>query len=118
MINLTTADVQDAADVEKVVAAARKCWSWQRHLFTNGVCDRGKLMSAAAHHDFALGIVRRLPDQISFQVLPQRWAVERTSGWMACWRHLVRDYEKRLDVPKAMIQVSMVVVLFRRIAYP
>jgi len=32
--------------------------------------------------------------------------VERTFGWMARWRRLVRDYEKRLNVSNAMIHLS------------
>jgi transposase len=33
-----------------------------------------------------------------FEVLPRRWVVERTFGWMIRWRRLVRDYERRIDV--------------------
>jgi putative transposase len=96
MVNLSTADVQDAAGAEKIVAAVRKRWPWLKHLFADGAYDRGKLMSAAAYHDFVLEIVRKLPDQVGFQVLPRRWVVERTFGWMTRWRRLMRDYEKHL----------------------
>jgi transposase len=34
-------------------------------------------------------------DQKGFQVLPRRWVVERTFGWMMRWRRLIRDYEQR-----------------------
>lgn len=118
MVNLTTADVQDAAGAEKIVAAVRKRWPWLKHLFADGAYDRGKLASTAAYHDFVLEIVRKLPDQVGFHVLPRRWVVERTFGWMTRWRRLVRDYEKRLDVSKAMIQVSMGALLLRRVAHP
>jgi len=118
MVNLSTADVQDAAGAERIVAAVRKRWPWLKHLFADGAYDRGKLMSAAAYHDFVLEIVRKLPDQVGFQVLPRRWVVERTFGWMTRWRRLVRDYEKRLDVSEAMIHVSMGALLLRRVANP
>jgi len=36
---------------------------------------------------------------------------------MIRWRRLVRDYEKRLDVSEAMIQVAMGSLLRRRIAH-
>lgn len=117
-VNLSTADVQDAAGAERIVAAVRKRWPWLKHLFADGAYDRGKLMSAAAYHDFVLEIVRKLPDQVGFQVLPRRWVVERTFGWMTRWRRLVRDYEKRLDVSEAMIHVSMGALLLRRVANP
>jgi hypothetical protein len=43
--------------------------------------------------------------------------VERTFAWMTRWRRLVRDYEQRIDVSKAMIHVAMGSLLLRRISY-
>ena len=63
-------------------------------------------MGAAAYRDFVIEIVRSWTGQQGFQVLPRRWVVERTFGWMTRWRRLVRDYEERLDVSKAMIHVA------------
>jgi transposase len=53
---------------------------------------------AAAYRDFVLEIVRRTDQEPGFKVLPRRWVVERTFGWMTRWERLVRDYEKRIDV--------------------
>ena len=74
-------------------------------------------MGAAAYRDFVVEVVRKLPDQIGLQVLPRRWVVERTFGWMTRWR-LVRDYERRCDVSDAMIHISMDALLLRRVAHP
>ena len=46
-----------------------------------------------------------------------RWVVERTFAWMTRWRRLVRDYEKRVDVSKAMIHVALGSLLLRRIVH-
>ena len=51
------------------------------------------------------------------KVLPRRWVVERTFGWMIRWRRLVRDYERPLDVFEAMIHVAMGALLLRRVAH-
>ena len=56
----------------------------------------------AAYLGFAVEIIRRSDDQKGFQVLPRRWVVERSFGWMTRWRRLVRDYEARIDVSEAM----------------
>jgi len=116
MVNLTTADVQDAAGAEQIVAAVRKPWPW--HLFADGAYDRGRLASLVAYRDFTLEVVRKLPNQKGFQALPRRWVVERTFGSMTRWRRLVRDYEKRLDVSGAMIDIAMGSLLLRRISHP
>jgi hypothetical protein len=59
MVNLTTADVQDAAGAEEIVRAVRKRWPWLKHLFTDGAYDRGRLASLAAYKDFTLEVVRK-----------------------------------------------------------
>jgi transposase len=57
-------------------------------------------------------------DYKGFEVLPRRWVVERTFGWMTRWRRLVRDYEARIDVSQAMILVAMGGNLLRRTTHP
>ena len=82
-------------------------------------------MDKAAFLDFVIEIVRKMEGQQGFEVLPRRWVVERTPdrvrgrlfGWMMRWRRLVRDYEQRIDVSEAMIQVAMGSLLLRRIAH-
>ena len=118
MVNLTAADVQDAAGAEAIIKDVRRRWPWLKHLFADGAYDRGRLANLAAYKDFTLEVVRKLPDQKGFQVLPRRWVVERSFGWMTRWRRLVRDYEMRLDVSGAMIHLSMGALLLRRVAHP
>lgn len=118
LVNLTPADVQDAAGAEQIIAAVRRRWPWLKHLFADGAYERGRLMSQAAYRDFVLEVVRKLAAQQGFQPLPRRWVVERSFGWMMRWRRLVRDYETRCDVSEAMIFVSMGSLLLRRIAHP
>ena len=72
MVNLTTADVQDATGAQRIVATVRKCLPWLKYLFADGVHDRGKLASAAAYQDFVFEIVRKLSGQVGFQVRPRR----------------------------------------------
>ena len=117
MVNLTTADISDSAGAQAILDAIRRRWPWVKHLFADGAYDRGKLMSKAAFLDFVIEIIRRIEGEPGFKVLPRRWVVERTFGWLMRWRRLVRDYEQRLDVSKAMIHVAMGSLLLRRIAH-
>jgi len=75
-------------------------------------------MSSAAYHDFVIEVVRKLANQQGFQVLPRRWVVERTFGWMARRRRLVHDYERRCDVFGAMIHISTGALPIRGLAHP
>ena len=117
MVNLTTADISDSAGAQAVLDGIRKRWPWIKHLFADGAYDRRKLMDKAAFNDFVIEIIRRIDGEPGFKVLPRRWVVERTFAWMTRWRRLVRDYEQRIDVSKAMIHVALGSLLLRRISH-
>jgi putative transposase len=63
-----------------------------------------------------LEIVRRCDSLKGFKVLPRRWVVERTFGWLFKSRRLCRDYEVRLDHSEAMIRICMIRIMVRRLA--
>jgi putative transposase len=113
-VNLTTADISDSAGAQAVLDALRRRWPWIRHLFADGAYDRRQLMDKAAFLDFTVEIVRRT--DTGFKVLPRRWVVERSFGWLTRYRRLVRDYEARIDVSEAFIYAAMTNMIVRRIA--
>lgn len=117
MVNLTPPDISDSAGAQAVLEALRKRWPWVKHLFADGAYDRRQLRDKAAFLDFVVEVVQRLDDKPGFKVLPRRWVVERTFGWLTRWRRLVRDHEKRIDVSEAMIHVAMGSLLLRRSAH-
>ena len=118
MVNLTSADISDSAGAQTILDGIRKRWPWVKHLFADGTYDRLKLMNKASYLDFVVEVVRRCDDQKGFKVLPRRWVVERTFGWMTLWRRLVRDYEKRIEVSQAMTLVAIGDNMLRRNAHP
>lgn len=118
MVNLTTADISDSAGGQAILDGIRKRWPWVKHFFADGAYDRLQLMDKASYLDFVVEVIRRSDNQKGFEVLPRRWVVERTFGWMIRWRRLVRDYEKRIDVSHAMILVAMGGNMLRRNAHP
>lgn len=57
-----------------------------------------------------------LPDPPGrFQVLPWRWIVERTFGWMGRYRRLSKDYEATTSSSEAWIWITMSRLLLRRL---
>ena len=63
-----------------------------------------------------LEIVRRSDHAKGFRVLPKRWIIERTFGWLYKSRRLCRDYEVRLDHSEAMIRICMIRLMLKRLA--
>jgi putative transposase len=51
-----------------------------------------------------------------FQVVPWRWAVERSFAWLLNDRRHSRDYERLTTNSEAMIQLSMIRLLLKRLA--
>ena len=51
-----------------------------------------------------------------FQVIPWRWAVERTFAWLLTDRRHSQDYETLPVNSEAMIQLSMIRLLLNRLA--
>lgn len=62
-----------------------------------------------------LQIVKRTDDMRGFQVLPRRWVVERTFGWLGRCRRLSKDYEQNTKSSETMIYVAMIGVMVRRL---
>jgi transposase len=52
----------------------------------------------AAAHGIRLEVVRLPEAKKGFVLLPRRWVVERSFGWLARFRRLARDYERTADV--------------------
>ena len=75
-------------------------------------------MDKATFLDFTVEIIRRSETAKGFEILPRRWVVERTFGWIIRWRRLVKDYEQRIDVAEAMIHIAMGSLMLRRSAHP
>jgi transposase len=51
----------------------------------------------------------------AFTVLPRRWVVERTFGWLGLNRRLSKDYEGVPETTEAWIYLSMSRLLLRRL---
>ena len=64
----------------------------------------------------AVEVVRRSDYTTGFKVLPRRWLVERTIGWLMLQRRLVRDYEQTESSAEAFIYLAMIRIQLRRLA--
>lgn len=63
-----------------------------------------------------LEIVKRSDQKKKFEVLPKRWIVERTFGWLLRYRRLNMEYECLEQTSESMIYLGMIRLMLRRIA--
>jgi transposase len=64
----------------------------------------------------AVQVVKRSDNVRGFKVLPRRWVVERTFGWLLHHRRLVRDYEHTISSAEAFVHIAMIRIQLRRLA--
>ena len=54
-------------------------------------------------------------EQKGFHVLPKRWIVERTFGWLNRFRRLSKDYEQRPEMAEGFVYLSMIHLMLNRL---
>lgn len=69
----------------------------------------------ALQRRWVLEIVKRSDDVKGFKVLPKRWIVERTFGWLGRYRRHSKDYEALPASSEAMIRISMINLMLHRL---
>lgn len=81
--------------------------------------DQGYAGQAAAdqasEHGIALEIVKHTEAKKGFVLLPRRWVVERTFGWLGRFRRLARDYERLSGTLAGYHWVAALTLLLGRI---
>ena len=117
MLNVVVhpANIQDRDGGLLVLKAVRRLFPFVERIFA----DAGYQGAATAAAVRALGpwqleIVKR-SDLHGFVVLPKRWIVERTFGWMGRCRRLAKDYENRTRFATAYVHLAMIRLMLRRL---
>jgi putative transposase len=64
---------------------------------------------------YKVAVVNRPPGAEGWVKLPKRWVVERTFAWLGRYRRLSKDYEKLTETSAAMVQVSAIHHMLRRL---
>jgi putative transposase len=118
VVVVLAAQIQDRDGATMVLLRAKRRFRRLRLIWADGGY-RGRLVRwTAVTCGWVLQIVKRTDAQRGFVVLPKRWIVERTFGWLNKWRRLSKDYEVLPQTSEALIQVAMITLMVRRLARP
>jgi putative transposase len=116
---VTAASVQDRDGAKLLLEVLRHRFSRLRLIWADGAYA-GELLAwvwaLRPWRKVRLEIVKRPTGVKSFQLLPWRWIVERTFGWLGRYRRLSKDYEYLIQTSEAMIRVAMIHLMVRRLA--
>jgi transposase len=119
---VTPADVQDRDGAKLLLCMFCHSFLSLRVIFADGgyagkleafVQNMGRMFGHAA--GFALGIVRKFENQKGFVVLPRRWVIERSFGWLVKQRRLTRDHEKNPRHHEAFVYIAFIGIMTQRL---
>jgi len=103
------ASIQDQDGAKLVLANLTDLYEQLKVIFGDSAYKRNGLPDwVQAKLGCVLQPVLRPVDVSGFVVLPKRWIVERTFGWLGRYRRHSKDYERNPDSSVAMIHISMI----------
>ena len=114
---VTPANVTDRDGAKAVLRRVLAWFAWLRLLWVDGGYAGAAFADwvKARRPKLAVQVVKRSDDVRGFKVLPHRWVVERTFGWLMHHRRLVRDYETTISSAEAFVYIAMIRVQLRRL---
>lgn len=115
---VSSAGVQDRDGAKLVLLQVLAVWTRLNWIWADGGYGGQLLNWAWQCGAWMLVVVKRNAVKRGWQLLPHRWIVERTFGWLGRYRRLSKDYEGRTDVSETMIRVVMIHLMVRRLAPP
>ena len=93
-------------------------YCWLTVVFADSIDNRIAVLLACFLLGLTLIIVRRIAGTTGFVVIPRRWIVERTLGWLGRWRRLSKDYEELPEVSEAMVTLAAIRMMLQRLVHP
>lgn len=112
-INVHSASLQDRDGAKETLMQAKASYPTLERFFADGGYS-GKLQNwCLLNTKTLLSIVKRHTEK--FEILPIRWIVERTFGWMNNFRRLSKHYEHTCNSAKAQVEIAMIKLMVKRL---
>jgi putative transposase len=114
-----SAAIQDRDGARTVLQTLTERFGWLRCIFVDGGYA-GSLVSWARslfpRQGLRIEVVKRSDaHKNQFSVLPKRWIVERTFGWLSNYRRLAKDYEFKTQNSETIILIAATRLMLRRL---
>ena len=114
---VTSADEQDRAQVSEL---AKRVQEETGETVEIAFVDQGytgeNAADAAEEYGIKLEVVKLPTAKRGFVLLPRRWVVERSFGWMARFRRLARDYERLPETLAGLHFLAFVILMLKNVA--
>lgn len=113
-VNVTTANVTDRDGAIEMIESNQDYLKDALKALVDGGYSGEKFAQAIKELIGAKVEVVKRSELHIFKVLPQRWVVERSFGWLEKCRRLWKNCERFLESSLAMMQLAFISLLLRR----
>lgn len=114
---IQTASVQDRDGAIPILTEVRRLFPFIEKIFADGGYQGEATATAVAQIGrWQLEIIKRSDTAKGFVVLPKRWIVERTFGWLGRCRRLSKHFENLTRSALAFLRLAMIRLMMRRVA--
>ncbi len=110
-----SADIQDRDGGRMVFARLGQSFPRLRLIWADGAYAGEFIEWARSFFGYLVEVVKRPKEQKGFVVLPRRWVVERTFGWLGRYRRLSKDYEEVPTSSEAVVLIAMINLIVHRL---
>jgi transposase len=114
---VTAADEQDRAQVSEL---AKRVQEETGETVEIAFVDQGytgeNAAEAAEERGIKLEVVKLPTAKRGFVLLPRRWVVERSFGWMSRFRRLARDYERLPETLAGLHILAFAILMLKNVA--
>ena len=115
-VAVTAASVQDRDDARLLLRHLPGSCKKLKRIWVDGGYS-GRLVDwVAEQFKFCLAVVLRLRETRKFILLPRRWVVERTFGWLNQSRRLSKSYERLTHTDETWVYIVMTRIMLKRLA--
>ena len=114
---VTATSIQDRDALAPLLGAVHRKSPWVTMSFVDGGYQGDEAQRAAFEASrISITVVKRKDKEVTgFIVLPKRWVVERTLGWINRARRLSKDFEATIQSWLAWLQLALAFLLMRRL---
>jgi transposase len=112
---VTPANEQDRAQVEVLAERVQAATGESVEIaFVDQGYTGDRPAADAQAHGIRLEVVKLPTAKRGFVLLPRRWVIERSFGWMARFRRLARDYERLAETLAGLHFIAFAILLAHR----
>jgi transposase len=118
-VRVTPAKADDRAEIGALLERVRAVTGEHAEVaFVDQGYTGPRPAEAAAAHGIQVEVVKLAELKRGFVLLPRRWVIERSFGWVARFRRLARDYERLPATVAALPFVAFACLILQKLFHP